>query len=127
MSVSCFPNSLVLFNSVIDNRPGGYGFKSVGEDYKSFSPLHNIKKNAPPIIIFSGTNDNLIPVETVKYYKKEMEKVESKCDLHLYEGQQHGFFNYKNIEFYKKTVHEANKFLQSIRYLLTEPIIEIES
>lgn len=126
MSVSCIPNALVLFNPVIDNGPGGYGYDRIGDAYKSFSPLHNIKNGAPPTIIFLGTNDNLIPVETAKYYQKVMEKVKSRCELHLYEGQGHGFFNYKNFEYYKKTVSEADEFLQSLGYLNKEPIVEIE-
>ena len=126
LNISCIPNALVLFNPVVDNGPGGYGFERIGIDYKSFSPLHNIKKGAPSTIIFLGTKDKLIPVETVKYYKLVMEKVESRCDLKLYEEQGHGFFNYKNIENYKKTVFETDEFLKSLGYLKNEPIIVIE-
>ena len=126
LSISCLPNALVLFNPVIDNGPGGYGYSRIGEAYKNFSPLHNVKEGAPPTIFFLGTNDRLIPVETAKYYQTVMEKVKSRCDLHLYEGQGHGFFNYKNFEYYKKTVAETDKFLQSIGYLKKEPEISIE-
>lgn len=126
ITISCKPNALVLFNPVIDNGPGGVGYERVGDEYKNFSPIHNIKKGAPPTIIFLGTNDYLIPVETVKYYQTVMNKVESKCELRLYEGKQHGFFNYKKFENYKNTVSEADNFLQSIGYLKTEPIIVIE-
>jgi acetyl esterase len=126
LSINCIPNALVLYNPVIDNGPGGYGYERIGDEYKNFSPLHNIKKGAPPTIIFLGTNDKLIPVETAEYYKKVMEKVQSRCDLQLYEGEAHGFFNYKNLEYYKKTVIEADKFLVSLRYLRDEPIVEIE-
>lgn len=126
LSVSCKPNALILFNPVIDNGPGGYGYDRIGDEYKNFSPLHNIKKDTPATIIFLGTNDRLIPVETVEYYQKVMEKVGSKCELRLYEGEGHGFFNYKNIEYYKKTVFEADKFLQSLGYLENVPVIEIE-
>ncbi len=124
--VSSTPNALVLFNAVIDNGPGGYGFERIGMAYKDFSPLHNIQKGAPPTILFLGTKDNLIPVETAMYYQKVMEKVGSKCELRLYEGEGHGFFNHNNLEYYKKTVFEADKFLQSIGYLNSHPIINIE-
>lgn len=126
LSVSAIPNALVLFNPVIDNGPGGYGFERIGEAYKNFSPLHNIKAGMPPTILFLGTNDDLIPVETAKYFQKAMEKVKSKSVLLLYEGQRHGFFNYKNVEYYKKTVTETDVFLQSIGYLQKDPIIEIK-
>ncbi len=126
LSISCIPNALVLFNPVIDNGPGGYGFEKIKDVYKTFSPLHNIKKGAPPTIIFLGTNDKHIPVETVAYYKKVMEKVGSRCDSKLYEGQSHGFFNYKHLENYKKTVMEADAFLVSLGYLKNEPVVTIE-
>ena len=126
LSYSCVPNALILFNPVIDNGPGGYGNERVGESYKDFSPLHNIREGAPPTIFFLGTEDRLIPVETAQYYKLVMEKVGSRCDLFLYEGEGHGFFNYKNIENYRKTVAEANRFLVSLGYLKEEPVVEIE-
>lgn len=125
-SVSCIPNALVLFNPVFDNGPGGYGYERIGDAYKLFSPLHNIVSGAPPTIVFLGEKDHLIPVETAKYYKTVMEKVKSRCDLFLYEGQGHGFFNYKNLAFYKKTVSETDTFLQSIGFLSNEPMIEIQ-
>lgn len=126
LTLNCKPNALVLFNPVIDNGPGGYGFERIGDDFKKFSPLHNIKIGAPPTIIFLGTNDKLIPVVTAQYYKKVMDKVESRCDLRLYEGEGHGFFNYQNFELYKKTIIEADKFLTSLGYLKNKPIVIIE-
>lgn len=123
-SVPVKPNALVLFNPVIDNGPGGYGYERVGHEYKDFSPLHNIRAGAPPTIFFLGTEDKLIPVETARYYQKVMEKVGSRCDLFLYEGEAHGFFNYKNIEMYTQTVLEADKFLISLGYLEGEPTIK---
>lgn len=126
LSVSCIPNALALFNPVIDNGAGGYGYERIGAAYKSFSPLHNIKKGAPPTIFFLGTKDRLVPVETAKYYQVVMEKVGSRCELYLYEEQKHGFFNYRNFKYYKKTISEADKFLQSIGFLEREPIVHIE-
>ena len=117
LTVSCSPDALVLFNPVIDNGPGGYGYERIGAAYKDFSPLHNIKAGAPPTIIFLGTEDDLIPVETAKYYKTVMEKVGSRCDLFLYEGQGHGFFNYQRGEYYQITLAEADNFLVSLGYL----------
>lgn len=125
-SISCVPNSLVLFNPVIDNGPAGYGFGRVGEEYRYFSPLHNIKAGAPPTIILLGTNDELIPVAAAEYYKTVMDKVGSRCDLKLYKGGVHGFFNYANFKFYKQTLIDADKFLVSLGYLKSEPVAKIE-
>ncbi|WP_268033305.1 alpha/beta hydrolase [Algoriphagus sp. PAP.12] len=126
LAISPIPNALLLFNPVIDNGPGGYGFERVGEAYKEFSPLHLIGKGAPPTLFLLGTQDNLVPVATAEYYKTVMEKVGSRCDLHLYEGQPHGFFNYRNFEFYEKTLLAADEFLQSLGYLSDQPKVKIE-
>jgi acetyl esterase len=120
MDISCKPNALVLFNPVIDNGPAGYGYERIMEQYPSFSPLHNIRKGAPPTIILIGTEDNLIPVETVEYFTMAMKKAGSTCELRLYEGQKHGFFNHRNTENYQKTIKEADLFIQSLGWLKEE-------
>ena len=114
-TINAKPDALVLFNPVIDNGPGGYGYDRIGEAYKNFSPLHNIKKGAPPTIIFLGTKDHLIPVPTIEYYKTEMEKVGSRCDLVLYNDVGHGFFNKGG--FREATLFQADQFLVSLGYL----------
>ncbi len=126
LSVSCVPNALVLFNPVIDNGPAGYGYERIGDAYKDFSPLHNISADAPPTIFFLGTNDKLIPVATARYYQEAMGRVGSRCELYLYEDQPHGFFNFKNWEYYNKTVFEADKFLNSLGYLTGKPEIILD-
>ena len=119
-SVSCIPNALVLFNPVIDNSPDGYGYERIGEDYKRFSPLHNISPGGPPAIFFLGDNDRLIPVETGRKFKKRMEEAGNRCELRVYEGGAHGFFNPRNPGFYYATLRETEKFLESLEYL--EPV-----
>ncbi len=117
LSISPKPNALVLFNPVIDNGPGGYGFERIGDQYPDFSPLHNIHDGAPPTIIFLGTEDHLIPVETAKYYKIVMEKVGSRCDLILYPGQPHGFFHFGRQKYFNKTITETEQFLTSLGFI----------
>ncbi len=120
LSVSCIPNALVLFNPVFDNGPGGYGYNRIGEAYKEFSPLHNIQQGMPPAVVFLGSEDALIPVETANYFKTVMEKVGSRCELFLYEGEGHGFFNFRNYANYTSTTGRTDKFLTSLG-ILREP------
>jgi acetyl esterase/lipase len=123
LNISPRPNALLLFNPAIDLGPGGVAYDWVGEDYIYISPLHNLKQGAPPTAIFLGTKDKLIPVETVQYYQKVMERTGGRCELFLYEGLGHGFFNSKNLENYKQTVKEADEFLISIGFLEGKPTI----
>ncbi len=115
--VSSQPNALLLFNPVYDNSPSGYGHSRVKDVYPQISPMHNIKKDTPPTIVFLGTKDSLIPVATAKEYKQRMEAVGSRCDLHLYDGQPHGFFNYAKQKYYLDTIDKMDSFLVSLNYL----------
>ncbi|MFA7257277.1 MAG: alpha/beta hydrolase fold domain-containing protein [Kiritimatiellales bacterium] len=124
-SVSCRPDALVLFNPVIDNGPTGYGYERVEACWPAFSPIENIDKaNPPPPTIFQiGTEDKLIPVATAERYKKLTEDAGVRCELRLYEGQPHGFFNKAK---YNETLLEVDKFLTSLGYLKGSPTLTKE-
>lgn len=118
LGVSARPDALVLFNPVFDNSRHGYGYHKVKEYWQAFSPMHNISEKTPPTIVFLGTSDRLIPVDTAKAYKRIMEEKGCRCDLHLYEGQPHGFFNFKNEEHFNRTVEQMDRFLVSLGFLV---------
>lgn len=113
-SISCMPNALLLYNPVIDNSPAGYGFERIGTEYKNFSPLHNLYMGMPPTLFILGEDDNLIPVETAKYYQTSMKRLGDRCDLYLYQGVGHGFFN---SSVYKPLIISiTDKFLKSLEW-----------
>ena len=124
LGISSRPCALVLFNPVFDNGPRGYGYDQVKAYWKQISPMHNIDSNTPPTIVFLGTKDALIPAATAEAYQKRMQESGNRCDLHLYEGQPHGFFNYNQKENYTKTVIAMDRFLASLGYLVGEPTIQ---
>jgi acetyl esterase/lipase len=125
LNISCKPNALLLFNPVIDNGPEGYGYDRVKGYWGDFSPLHNIDKKMPPTLFMLGTNDKLIPVSTAKAFKEKVESMGSRCDLILYENQQHGFFNYeRSCEAFMQTLRQTDVFLISIGYFDGKPLIE---
>jgi len=119
-AISCRPNALVLFNPVFNNGPGNYGYDRIGARYKEISPFHNIKSGAAPTIIFFGTKDQLVPVDTAKNYQAVMQKNGNRCELFFYEGQEHGFFNYRaggDLRYYLQTLEKATAFLKSLGYI----------
>jgi acetyl esterase/lipase len=122
-TISAKANALVLFNPVFDNGPeGGWGTARVGDRFKELSPAHNISPDDPPTVIFIGRNDRLIPTATVERFAANMKQAGVRCDLHIYDGQGHGFFNsdpYQTI-----TLIEADKFLTSLGYLSGVPTIQ---
>ena len=125
LNISSKADALVLFNPVFDNGPDGYGYDRIGERYLEISPLHNIRENTPPTIVFLGTEDKLIPVKTAENYKAKMEEIGSRCDLHLYAEAKHGFFNKSKSKgkFFKLTVRETDLFLVSLGFLKGEPTL----
>jgi len=122
-ATSAVPNALVLFNPVYDNGPEGYGYDRVKDYWRQISPLQNIRKGMPPAIVWLGTQDKLIPVATAKAFQAEMQRLGSRSDLLLYEGEGHGFFNSGrgSSENYAKTVREMDAFLTSLGWLKAQP------
>jgi acetyl esterase/lipase len=127
LAISSKPNALVLFNPVFDNGPDGYRYDLFGERYTEISPMHNIHPVTPPTIVFLGTEDKNIPVSTAQRYREKMHAVGSRCDLKLYEGQGHGFFNLRKggFDIYAQTIEEMDDFLISLGYLHGEPDIQL--
>lgn len=115
LSISSKPNALVLFNPVYDNSKRGYGYRRMEGRYLEISPLHNITKGAPPTIVFFGTKDKTTPVVSSEEYKQKMDEVGSRCDLFLYEGATHSFFN--RGAYFTETLEETDRFLVLLGYL----------
>jgi len=67
-----------------------------GVDAISVSPLHHVSSGAPPAIIFHGRADTIVPFVTVESFSKKMHAVGNRCELLGFEGQEHGFFNYRS-------------------------------
>ncbi len=125
-SVSSRANALVLFNPVYDNGPDGYGYDRVKGYWRELSPAHNITPDDPPAVVFLGTNDNLIPVETAERFRDEMRGLGIASELHLYEGQPHGFFNENRggTRIFLDTLAKMDRFLTQMGYLKGKPSLE---
>ena len=119
LTISSKPNLLILYNPVIDFGTRKWLWINNPSDA---SPIHNISKGSPPTIILTGTNDKIVPVESIMNYKKIMESVGSRCDVILYEGAEHAFFN-RGDDFID-TVFQTDIFLKSNGYLSGPPTIK---
>jgi len=126
-SFSATPNALVLFNPVLDLRKLGEGNERVPgtEDQKrkvtaQLSPAAYVTKDAPPAIIFFGSEDRLI--DTARPYAAEATKLGARAKIFVAPGQRHGFFN--RDPWQTATLRMADEFLASIGYLQGPPTIE---
>jgi acetyl esterase len=121
-SVSVRPDSLILFNPVFDNGPGGWGYARVKDRYKEFSPAHNVSKDDPPAIVFLGSKDRLIPVKALEDFQANLRKAGVRCEAFVYDDQPHGFFNKE--PWTTKTLIEADRFLESLSWLSGPPTLK---
>jgi len=118
LSVSCMPDALVLFNPVYDNGPGGFGYAKLRDRYREISPMHNLREDMAPTIVFLGDQDSLIPVSTAEKFRDGMRKLGNRSELFVYPGQPHGFFNQgKPGDGFAQTLAEMDRFLVSLGWI----------
>ena len=124
-AISAKSNAMLLFNPVYDNGPDGWGKERVKDRYKEFSPAHNLTADDPPSIVFLGSEDVLIPVSTAEKFRDTCKSLGIQSELHVYEGQGHGFFNggKQGGRWYRETAREADKFLRKLGWIQGEPTL----
>lgn len=97
----------------------GFGTKvheeRLGTNPTNISPAHHASKDAPPTIIFHGNQDTTVPLESAEAFAKIMKDLGNRCELKVYDGQKHGFFN--NGKFKKETLDQTDAFLVSLGWL----------
>ena len=121
--------ALVLFNPalVLAPIPGDEALSAwaasritrpifAGVDGASISPWHHVSKNSPPTLILHGKADTTVPYATVESFAAKMKQAGARCDLIGYDGEKHGFFNYKpgGTPAFNDTLKKAEAFLLSV-------------
>jgi acetyl esterase/lipase len=118
-AVSSKPDALVLFNPALDVESDRFKHR-FGEHAADLSPVAHVRPGAPPTIIFHGKADTTVPYTVVERFTQLMKEAGNRCEIVGFEGQQHGFFNYRGPDggpIYRQTVKQADAFLVSLGYL----------
>ena len=87
--------------------------------YVLFNPalrFDSIPDFVSPIIILHGTNDVAILPSSIEEFKNRIIEKKGKCQVIYYEGQKHGFFNYKDEgnPYFKETLMASDSFLTEL-------------
>ncbi|RRJ97024.1 alpha/beta hydrolase [Opitutaceae bacterium TAV4] len=102
------PAALILLNPVIDTSPAGYGNRKLGSQWRAFSPLHQVRPDVPPTILFHGTGDRTTPFAGAKAFHEAMLENGNECEFHPHEGGDHGYYRKQPI--YDQTMSAIRLF-----------------
>ncbi len=119
------PDALLLFNPVLDNGPGpnAYGYDRIGDEHAWFSPAHNVRPQRPPTLILLGTQDHVVPTAVANDFAAAMHDAGNVCEVELYPGQGHGFFNAQpgKEPMFDATLRRSITFLQTHGWITPTP------
>jgi acetyl esterase/lipase len=87
------PAALVLYNPMLDLAPGRPDHEPVAGFWRQVSPMHHVDAQLPPTLILSGRDDAQVPVATLERFCQAARDRGGRCELALYAGADHGFFN----------------------------------
>lgn len=91
LKISSRPDAVML-NSVAPDLSQGDFWQQYYKN-KNFltriSPLHQIRKNLPPVLIVQGSQDHNVPLQAVIEFTEKMKKAGNDCELHILDGAGH--------------------------------------
>lgn len=107
---SCRPDALILYFPVIDTSQNGYGNAKIGEDWKTISPVDQVKAGAPPTLVFHGDADKTTPYAGSVLFTKRMKKAGNVCELVTQPGGGHGHLN-QDMTLFDAAIAKSTEFL----------------
>lgn len=108
------PEAFILFNPCVDmSLPE---IKAViGDAGLLISPSHLIDKKYPPMLIFHGEADEIIPLSCILSFCKKMRQYGTEVEIYTYPEKKHGFFNYDVDKIcFEDTLAKTIQFLEKI-------------
>ncbi|WDE99391.1 alpha/beta hydrolase fold domain-containing protein [Lentisphaera profundi] len=127
-TVSCIPKALLLFNPVFDNGPSGFAHELVKPYWEDISPIDHIDDQTPPSMVLLGSKDDYVPLETAERFERLMKKNGRRCELHIYEGKKHGWYNlWVSRDAMAEALIRMDRFLTSLGYLNGEPLLKLSA
>ena len=106
----------------LDSLIGPYPEKK--QTYIERSPIHAVDKLSCPVIFFQGDEDKIVPPNQAELMVEALKKNKLPVAYILYEGEQHGFRQAKNI---KRTLDGELYFYSRVfKFDLAEPVEPVE-
>lgn len=110
LKISPVPNALLLYSSNVNTMEPWIDML-LGErrnEIWTISPYHNLKKNMPPAIAFSGEEDDQVLPYIISFYRAKTIELGNYYELHTYSGRKHylGEGNKKYARYFDEEILE---------------------
>jgi acetyl esterase/lipase len=89
------------------------------EEMNKLSPTQHVRACLPPVLLLHGDADDVTPLSETEYFHQQMRAAGNDCELKVYAGGGHGFFNYKpgGNPYFTDTTRDADNFLVAHGFL----------
>lgn len=122
--LDCRPQALVLFSPLVDCTKSGVAcdrFPSPASA-KAHSPSKLVRRKLPPVLIFHGKADRIIPFVQVDRFHRAMRWRGNRCNLIDFDRAEHSFFNFNvSHQLFEHTVAASDHFLTDLGLLEPAP------
>ncbi|HIK95620.1 MAG TPA: alpha/beta hydrolase [Planctomycetes bacterium] len=112
-AISCVPNALVLYYPVIDTSSKGYGQKKIGAAWQQISPVHHVRANLPPTIVFHGTADTVTPYTGAVLFRDRMVQAGNRCELESHKDGGHGYLIF-DLGLFQQATATTQQFIDEV-------------
>jgi len=82
----------------------------IGAEWRKISPLHQIRPEMPPTLIFHGDKDSVAPFPTLTAFCQKMSESKNVCELVLETGGVHGHIN-NDMKLFDNAANQTITFL----------------
>lgn len=115
------PKALVLFSAMLDTTRAAVADRFPdAATAKRLSPLRQVRRKLPPILLCHGKADRVTPFEDARKFARAMKWRRNSVELLDFEKAEHSFFNFNVSEMhYELTLNAADRFL--VEHGLLEP------
>ncbi len=116
LNISSIPNAIMLNSVATDFTKGDFWQQYYADKafLERISPLHQIKKGLPPILLISGNRDNNVPLAPTIAFAEKMKAIGNDCELHVLDGA--GHFLWYDRRFTNQAGTYRSDFLKRLGY-----------
>ena len=103
--VSARPDALIMMYPVIDTSSEGYGQAKIGGRWRELSPLHNVRGELPPALMFHATGDDVTPYVGAQQFHELSTAAGNTSELITHPGGRHGYIIVDRDEYEHALTH----------------------